>query len=177
MDEHRYATLEGAGSLRRIALENELGAPVDTVWNAITDVELVKQWWPDWQPGGTIEKREGGRIILGDGSWIDGTIKVWSPPHILEFTWHEHLQSPDAVDWFEPKTRSLLRIDLVSTGDSTTLLNLVQFQPADSAVGGTAGWHHFAGERLKSLLEDGRVIDRPDRFAELKLLYAHGPER
>ena len=148
-----------------------MSAPIDTVWDAITDVAKVRHWWPDWRPGGVIEHFEGGRIVLGDGSWIDGTIKVWSPPHILEFSWHERLADPADVDWFEGKTKSLLRMDLVGTSPSTTLLNLVQFSPADCAVGGTAGWHHFAGERLRSFLADGRVGEDPDRFSELKLLY------
>ena len=75
-------------------------------------------------------------------------------------------------DWFEDKTKSLLRIDLVENADKQTLLRLIQFAPANNAVGGTAGWHHFAGERLKSFLETGEVVDNPDRFDELKALYS-----
>jgi hypothetical protein len=39
-------------------------------------------------------------------------------------------------------------------------------------IGGTAGWHHFAGERLKSLLEDGEVNDTSGRFEQLVKLYS-----
>lgn len=170
MIEHRYAEIQGDGAIRRIALSNTLNAPLETVWQAITEVEQIQHWWPDWRPGGVIDKVEGGVVRLGDGSWIDGLIKVWRPPHIFEFTWHEQLD--DRPDWFEACTNSMLRIDLVELSGSQTLLNLIQFTPESSAVGGTAGWHQFAGERLKSLLETGKVEDTSGRFEELVKFYS-----
>lgn len=170
MIEHRYAEIQGEGAVRRVALSNTLNAPLETVWQAITNVEQIQHWWPDWQPGGIIDKAEGGVVRLGDGSWIDGIVKVWRPPHIFEFTWQEQLE--DEPDWFEQRTNSMLRIDLVELSNSQTLLNLIQFAPESSAVGGTAGWHHFAGERLKSLLEVGTVDDSSGRFEELVKLYS-----
>ncbi|MEM9624250.1 MAG: SRPBCC domain-containing protein [Pseudomonadota bacterium] len=170
MDTHKFAQIQGGGPVRRIALQNTLAHGLAEVWEVLTEVKHVQHWWPDWQPGGVIEPREGGRICLGEGAWIHGTIKVWRPPHILEFTWQEHLGH--APDWLETHTNSILRIDLVAQSASTTLLNLVQFAPADSAVGGAAGWHHFAGERLTAYLRDGRVRDDPGRFEQLRQLYA-----
>jgi uncharacterized protein YndB with AHSA1/START domain len=168
--EHRYAEIQGDCVVRRVALSNTLNAPIETVWQAITNVEQIQHWWPDWRPGGVIDKAEGGTVRLGDGSWIDGIVKVWRPPHIFEFTWQEH---PDETpDWFEARTSSLLRIDLVELSNSQTLLNLIQFAPEQSAVGGTAGWHHFAGERLKCLLETGMVEDTSGRFDVLVKLYS-----
>jgi len=170
MSEHKFALIQGDHSVRRIALQNELNANIETAWQAVTQVEQIQQWWPDWRPGGTIEPREGGRITLDDGSWINGIVKVWQPPHIFEFTWHESMDS--AADWFEQDTRSLLRIDLVKTGEEKMLLNLIQFAPEGSVIGGTAGWHHFAGERLSSYIDRGMVEDDPNRFTQLKLLYS-----
>lgn len=134
----------------------------------MTSIEEMKIWWPDWQPGGLLEPSEGGRIVLGDGSWIDGTIKVWAPPNLLEFTWKE---APEDADWFEPGTKSLLRVELVALAQQRTALTLIQFAPAAAIVGGTAGWHYFAGERLKCLVEGGTFDDRPERFDELVALY------
>ena len=166
----RYAQIQGEGTVRRVSLTNTINAPLAVVWEAITTLEQVQLWWPDWQPGGIIEPAEGGTIRLGDGSWIDGLIKVWRPPHILEFTWQE--QPTNNPDWYEAATCSLLRIDLVELGAAKTGLNLVQFMPAASAPGGAAGWHHFAGERLKSLLETGKVEDTAGRIEELLKLYS-----
>jgi uncharacterized protein YndB with AHSA1/START domain len=166
---HQYASIQGNGAVRRIALANELNAPLDTVWRAITNVDQIQHWWPDWRPGGIIEQSEGGIVRLGDGSWIDGIVKVWRPPHIFEFTWHETIEGDP--EWLETYTNSLLRIDLVQLAGSKTLLNLIQFAPETSVVGGTAGWHYFAGERLASFLREGEVIDDPERFSQLKQLY------
>lgn len=110
---------------------------------------------------------------MGDGSWIKGAVKVWAPPRLFEFSWHEGLDNPGAVDWFKDQTKSVLRIDLVETGDNQTLLNLLQFSPAQSAVGGATGWHHFAGERLSSYLDTVRCDDNPGRFDEIKKLYEY----
>lgn len=168
MNEHKFAEIEGDGAVRRVVVRNRLKASIDVVWEAITNPDQLQHWWPDWKKGGSIEKREGGRILLGDGSWIDGTIKVWSPPHVFEFTWNDH--QDEGSDWFEGKTKSTLRIDLVQVGDETAL-TLVQFMPSGSEIGGAAGWHQFAGERLSQLLEGGQVVDDPSRFAALKRLY------
>jgi len=168
--EQKYAEIQGEGAVARVALTNTFAASLASVWEAITTLEQIQQWWPDWQPGGIIEPMEGGTIRLGDGSWIDGQIKTWRPPHILEFTWQE--QPAGDPDWYEAATCSLLRIDLVELGAAKTGLNLIQFMPAASAVGGAAGWHHFAGERLQSLLETGQVEDTAGRFEELVELYS-----
>ncbi len=43
MNEHRFATIRGSGAVRRIALENELNTTIEAAWEAITDVDQVKQ--------------------------------------------------------------------------------------------------------------------------------------
>lgn len=65
----------------------------------------------------------------------------------------------------------MLRIGLVETRNDRALLNLLEFSLAQSAVGGTAGWYHFAGERLSSYLDTGHCDDDPGRFDEIKELY------
>ncbi len=170
MIDQKYAAIQGDGAIRRIALSNTFNASLETVWQAITNVDQIQHWWPDWRSGGVIDKAEGGVIRLGDGSWIDGIVKIWRPPHIFEFTWREHVDGNP--EWFETYTSSMLRIDLVELAESQTLLNLIQFAPESSVIGGTAGWHHFAGERLKSLLEDGEVNDTSGRFEQLVKLYS-----
>lgn len=169
MTSHKFSKIQGQGEVRRISLKNELKAPILRVWDTITEVRHLKSWWPDWKPGGTIEKCEGGTIKLGDGSWIDGTIKVWRPPHIFEFVWQENIM--EESQWYEKNTQNLLRIDLVEVDKNTTLLHLIQFAPKDSVIGGAAGWHHFAGERLPKYLENIELLDDEQRFYQIKLLY------
>ena len=165
-EDELFVEILGSGGVRKLHLRREIAAGLDEVWAAITQLEFVQQWWPDWQPGGVIEGEVGGNIKLADGSWIDGEIKTFAVPHVFEFVWAEYPcgQHPD---WFEPSTQSSLRIDLVATSEQSTLLNLVQFSPADMAAGGSAGWHHFAGELLVELLEQGACKTKTDSFDTL----------
>jgi len=172
MSEEKHVVILGSGATRRIALERRLRAPIDKVWQAITSVDALKHWWVDWQAGGEIERKEGGRIVLGDGSWINGSVKTWAPPHIFSFTWHESLDDPQNTLGFEEKTKGLLRIDLVEVDADQTVLTLIQFLPAADTVGGAAGWHDF-GEYLASYLKGEKIDYKAERFAELKALYAN----
>ncbi|MEM9669384.1 MAG: SRPBCC domain-containing protein [Pseudomonadota bacterium] len=171
MSELKNVTIVGSGTTRRITLERQLEAPIEKVWQAITSIDALKQWWVDWQDGGKIEQEEGGRIILGDGSWINGSIKIWAPPHVFSFTWHESLADPQNTIGYDEKTKGLLRIDLIEANADQTFLTLIQFLPAADTVGGAAGWHYF-GEILFSYLKGEKITYRTDRFEELKSLYA-----
>jgi uncharacterized protein YndB with AHSA1/START domain len=165
------ARITGRGRVRRIELVRDLSAPIERVWCALTELDALREWWPDWRLGGVVEPREGGRIRLGNGDWIDGEIRIWRPPHLFEFSWNDVVPM-DHVKNLEPVTRSLVRFDLVENGHQRTMLHLVQFAGADVAVGGAAGWHEFAGERLPVFLASGAVPADPERFAVLHGRYA-----
>lgn len=47
MNGRKYAEILGTGPVKRIALTNELNAPIEKVWSAITVVEQMQHWWPD----------------------------------------------------------------------------------------------------------------------------------
>jgi len=164
----KLAVIEGDGDVCRTMLRTCFSAGIQTAWSAITEVDQIKYWWPDWQPGGLLEPFEGGRVVLGDGGWIDGQVKIWAPPHMLSFSWRE---DGSGGEWYESQTKSLLMIQLLQTSATQTSLTLTQYAPRGSVVGGTAGWHYFVGERLKSLLEKQSFDDRPERFHELVALY------
>ena len=89
--------------------------------------------------------------------------------HRFAFTWKDSPAPND--DWHEPSTASLCSFDLVEFGDGSSQLALIQYMPAMSAIGGTAGWHELVGERLPEWLGSGAVTDRPARFDELRALY------
>lgn len=164
----KLAVIEGYGNLFRTTLRTQFTADIQAVWSAITEVDQIKYWWPDWQPGGLLEPHEKGRVVLGDGNWIDGEVKVYAPPHVLAFSWRE---DDTGGEWYESQTKSMLTIQLLQITRTETSLILTQYTPEGSVVGGTAGWHYFAGERLKALLENRTYDDRPERFQELVALY------
>lgn len=126
--------IEGGGAYRRVEVKRVLNAPIAKVWDAISNIENVRQWWAD----GNIEPWEGGRIVLqmdeedceGNGLPLNGTIKIFQPPHILEFTWN---------DKYKP-AMGLVRFDLAEAGSNKTILTIVQSVPAVDAASAAAGW-------------------------------------
>ena len=91
--EDGWATFAGTGaSQRRVELKRTIQSPIQRVWGAFT-VEM-----PNWA-GTIIDPREGGRVaqrdaddcVEGDASMQDGTIRVFQPPYIFEFTWNDSL--------------------------------------------------------------------------------------
>ena len=146
-EDELFVEILGAGGVRKLHLRREIKANIDAAWAAITQLEFVQQWWPDWQPGGLIEGEVRGKIKLADGSWIDGEIRTFAAPHVFEFIWAEYPfgQHPD---WFEPCTKSLLRIDLVAMSRQSTLLNLVQFSPSDMVPTRTTAGSHIRRRKL-----------------------------
>jgi uncharacterized protein YndB with AHSA1/START domain len=164
----RLARVDGTGAARRIEVRTTIDADIDTVWNAITQVEQVRHWWTN----GIIEPREGGRIVLEDGSEVNGTVIVCRPPYLFEFTWHDSPEESGHPQYIEKNTHSLAKFDLIEAGATCTLLTFVQYVPAAEAMAAAAGWHHIVGERLREFVETDTLVERPGRFSELKAVYA-----
>ena len=148
---------------RELRFERTLEAPVETVWQYLTDPELRTRWFM----GGEIEPQVGGKIYLtfdhdrlSDGDapmperytknrgkkWFE-TITVFDPPHRLAYSW----DNGDAGE---------VTFTLEPAGDGRTRLTLVHSGlrgPADAKNFG-GGWHsHLAvlearlkGERVES---------------------------
>lgn len=84
-----------ASAIPPLVLEFEIGASSQHAFE--TWVERPTLWWPashtlSGDPASiTFEPRSGGRIVEVDRLGAElpwGTIRVWEPPHRLEFTWH-----------------------------------------------------------------------------------------
>ena len=177
--DRKLATISGDGAVCRIGLSVDLPASTDAVWRALTQVDALRVWWPDWrseQPG-VFDQHVGGCVRIGDGAWLDGLIKQWCPPTLLEFSWHE--TKTDEALWFEPQTKSLVRVDLTPQGEGC-LLNFVQFCKSEACVGAAAGWHQLLGEHLLTYLKQGQalepileepILEEEGRFEALKALY------
>lgn len=166
MDE-RLTTIDGAGPVRRLQTRVLVRVAVETAWDAVTQAGHMEHWWT----GGHLGSAEGEHVVLDDGASLNGTIKVWAPPHVFEFTWHDRPEASERPEWVEHRTKSLVRFDLVPCGDEETLISMIQYSPAEAAAGAAAGWHALF-ERLREYVETGRVETTEDRFEDLKPLYA-----
>jgi len=167
MDKNELASVAGHGKYRRVEVKRVVNAPIDKVWNAITNADEVEKWWA----AGEIDPKEGGQVKLGlggeeadcGGLGLDGTIKVFQPPHIFEFTWHEA---------YDP-AMGLVRFDLVELENNQTLVTLVNSVPSTDAVPAAAGWHEIV-ESLGTYVGGGKAAPLPkneNRFSELKAIY------
>lgn len=166
MENELLAQVTGTGAVRRLQVQLHIAAPIQSAWSAITDSDGLDRWWI----GGTVEKRVGGRIILDDGTAVNGTVTACAEPYVFEFTWNDHPSRATHPALIHAATRSLLRFDLIEEGDGT-LLSFVQYLPPAEIAAAAAGWHQLIIERLKSYLESGEVPEHEARFADLKLQY------
>ncbi|MEM7077197.1 MAG: SRPBCC domain-containing protein [Pseudomonadota bacterium] len=166
--ERKLTEVHGIGAVRRLQTRNEIRAPIDVVWDTLTQIEHVRHWWAD----GHIGSRVGERFQLGGEEDLDGTIVTMMKPHIFAFTWHDSLEKAAHPEWIDAATSSLVHFDLIEVAQDTTLLTLIQFSPIAGALGAAAGWHHIF-EMLTSYAESGEAVTTPNRFDELKQLYGY----
>ena len=170
----RLATIAGHGPVSEMTLRCSYpNVSLATLWRAIIEPEQLKVWWPDWEVGGLFEPHPGGRVVIGDGAWLNGRITQWEPHSRLAYTWRE--DQPDAT-WFEANSQSAVLFLLEDLGQKHSQLTLQQPMPTDSVVGGTAGWHYFAAERLPRFLAHLPQLPEAGRFEALVELYGPEPE-
>ena len=99
---------------REIVLE----APVEDVWEAITDPEQLGEWFANEVE---LDVREGGegRFRWADGETRDASIDTVEPRRRLGFTWAEPGEDATRVDLF-----------LEEVADGATRLTVVESAPA-----------------------------------------------
>jgi uncharacterized protein YndB with AHSA1/START domain len=108
----------------------ELAHPINRVWEAITEPGQLRHWAPytadrDLASTGDAVLTMLGTDGAGDGSELPGTVLQCDPPRLLVHTW-----GGDVLRW-----------ELVSTDDGTTLSLRQTFDDEAMASGLAAGWH------------------------------------
>ncbi len=136
-----------------VVVEQEFHRSVHDVWQAITEIDLMRQWYfeniPDFQAkvGFRTEfaVESGGRTFLHQ--WQ--VIQV-EAPHKLVYSWRYPDFEGDAFTIFEvsgdnQKSRLTVTMDVLKSFQK----DIPEFE-RDSCVG---GWNYFICDRLKSFLE------------------------
>jgi len=139
-----------------VRFERHYRRPVETVWSAITDpVRLA-----DWMGVSHVEQRVGGRIeLMADGPHpMTGEIRVWDPPHVLEFTW-SNTHAPDSV----------IRYELAPEGSGTRLSFLHRHMPYVNSGLMLPGWHTYLAA-LGALLESASGLG-PGAWRRMQAVY------
>lgn len=132
-----------------VRFERTMSASIDRVWRALTEADELSIWLDQTslQPGagGSV------KIDFEDGP-VHGTVTVWDPPHVLEYTW-----------LIEGESTSAVRFELLTTGGATRLILAHTMLPNTMGTGYAAGWHAHL-DRLDDHLSGRQVRGWDDRF-------------
>ena len=145
-------------SASAVRVERLLPAPIDEVYAAWTDPELMTQWLaPTGYAEVEADVRVGGwfRVTMIDGDFRlvhTGEYLLVEPPRRLSFTWRSPYTGPDA---------SQVDVILTARGSATLLVLLHDRLPDETRSSHESGWTTIL-ERLTALLEH-RIAATPER--------------
>jgi uncharacterized protein YndB with AHSA1/START domain len=124
------ATLLGDRARPAIRLERHLPDPPAVVWQALTEREQLRSWFPT-------------DVIVDGGRWeVGATITFPFPPEVMDL-----ILTGEVLDVDEPNLLAFtwgedtLRFELSAESDGTRLV-LVDELPAESAARNAAGWEN-----------------------------------
>lgn len=133
-------TIQRSGDRLGARLVRDIEHDPDTVWHMLTQPEALVNWLAP----GTLEPRTGGAIQLAfedSGTAIDGTIRQFDPPRLLEYSWSSGSDPERPLRW-----------ELTPT-DNGTRLHLTVLIPSDEDIAkAAAGWEAHL-EMLLAALE------------------------
>ena len=118
MNEMTTVPNEVTPKTRTLELVREVPAPPEAVWEALTEPEGLRQWFP---LDARVEPGKGGSIWLSWGPGCEGEAPIhrWDPPH--HFGWTESYGEDDAGRPIE------ITVDLHVEGrEGVTVVRLVQ---------------------------------------------------
>jgi uncharacterized protein YndB with AHSA1/START domain len=130
------ATTESTTLRRELAID----ASPETVWEFLVDPEKATRWMGqtasfDPRPGGVY------RVEVIPGNVAVGEFVEFDPPRRLVYTWG---WEPGGIDKAVPPGTSTIEIELVPSGEGTTLRFTHRDLPSEEAVQSHAhGWDHY----------------------------------
>lgn len=124
-----------------------LAHPIDKVWRAVTEREHLRSWMPCDIIG---ERRQGAPLRLPfwpevleqhgfDDPGLTGTVTVWSPPEVFEWTWDT----------------DVVRVALERDGEGTVLTLTTWLSGKDAGTAKTAAGYHVCLDHLMQVLDTG----------------------
>ena len=142
--------------MEKLTVENSvwIDALRKDVWRAVTETQLIKEWWADHSYGEIIELQVGATIKYGsDDDPILSTILVVDPPAEFVFQWPPHPR------WYSiaMTTRYLLEEE---NGDTRVTVSEEGFEKMPESgrqarFGRITGEYRMVMENLQAYLEGG----------------------
>ena len=133
------STAEAATVERELAID----ASPETVWEFLVDPDKVTRWMGQ---SASLDPRPGGlyRLEIIPGETAKGEFVELDPPHRLVYTWG---WEPGGRAGKIPPGSTRIEIELVPTGEGTTLRFKHDLRDAEAAESHAVGWDHYF-ERL-----------------------------
>ena len=136
-----------------VVIERTFNAPVERVWNALTDVAQMRQWYFDLKEFKPEVGFEFQFVVEHEGTTYDHRCKVTEviPQKKLAYTWRYKGHEGD----------SLVTFELFSDGNKTRLklthegLETFPKTPAYARENFEKGWTEIIGSELKQFVEKG----------------------
>lgn len=147
--------------LETLRLERTFAAPVEQVFDAWTNPEVLRRWWaaaPTWtSPGCEIDLRVGGRYRLsmqddqrGDVHVVGGEFREIDRPNRLVYTW-----CWEGSDALHPGHVSLVRVDFEPAPAGTVVrLEHGGLASEESIARHTRGWNGTLDNLARRVFDD-----------------------
>ena len=159
-----HVTIEGDHAT--IVFKRLLKHAPESVWDAITKPEELKEWL--FCSSARIEGRRGGEVEMfaGPGQFhVKGKVLAWDPPRVYEHEWKVAPvpAMPDGED-------AIFRYELALQG-SDTLLTVTYRRLTQQTARGFAPGGHVLLDRLEAQLDGTPLPGWMPRFEELLARY------
>lgn len=134
-----------------LVVERTLNAPIAKVWQALTDVDQMREWYFDLKEFKPQVGFEFGFVVEHEGNTYDHRCKVTEivPQRKIAYTWRYHGHEGN----------SLVTIELFAQGDKTRLklthtgLETFPKTPVFARANFEKGWTAIIGTELKQFVE------------------------
>jgi len=134
-----------------VVLERTFNAQVGRVWNALTDVDQMREWYFDLKEFKPEVGFEFGFVVEHEGNTYDHRCRITAviPQKKIAYTWRYHGHEGDSLVTFElfpegDKTRLKLTHEGLDTFPKTAAFARENFEK---------GWTQIIGSELKQFVE------------------------
>ena len=135
-----------------VVFDRRIGRPPATVWAALTDVRVLRNWLGEVE----LDLRVGGPYIIRFRKMsvvMTGRITVLDPGRVLEYTWQENYgMPPSRVRWEVHPADGGCQLKLAHTFTSECVLKEI--------LSFAGGWHAFLD--ALPLAVDGQFVEYAD---------------
>lgn len=133
----------------------------EKVWQALTDIDLMRQWWvdpkagcarvnvSDWQPGSDWKHQRADGTDIVD---IQGKVLEFTPPQRMVLSWGRPSEADDVAK------HSRLTIQIEPYTDALVRLTIIHDELDESMLKGISGGWPTILSNLKTLLETGHPL-------------------